>query len=85
MCCVAIITLFQKGYENDFFFVCRPKNDKLIPYKGPECVSHALSVYVWSSARHESRESLIRPIQRKLARTHFSIFMILGPSCAVSA
>ena len=65
MCCVAIITLFQKGYENDFFFVCRPKNDQLIPYKGPECEFHALSVYVWSSARYESRESLIRPIQRK--------------------
>ena len=48
-----------------FFFVCRPKNDQLIPYKGPECVFHALSVHVWSPARHESRESLIRPIQRK--------------------
>ena len=65
MCCVAIITLFQKGYENDFFFVCRLKNDQLIPYKGSECVFHALSVYVWSFARYESLESLIRAIQRK--------------------
>ena len=65
MCCVAIITLFQKGYENDFFFVCYPKNIHLIPYKGPECVFLALSVYIWSSARYGSRDSLIQPIQRK--------------------